>query len=340
VTDPIVRYHIDREDWLAHRAGKIGGTTAAAILGVSPWSSPWDIYAAEVESVERTGPSAEIATRGLELEPVALARWERADRMPDDCELSAPPPGEVVTVERADLPGWSATPDALVERVERGAVVGTYAGVDVYEMRRVIVGGVEVKTVSRSDLGRFWDDDDPEPAWVRQLDGRDVHPGDEGDHIPPAWLVQMLVYLEVTGAEWWDLVILGPHIDQTVILRVHRDPESQARIVRSCSAWWARHIIGREPPPLDDSDACATWARARWLETPRTVTVEATGDLFDVVDQFGRAKSAALSAEARVKSGRALILAAAADLGAQRLTTDRYTVNINKAGAVSAKERK
>lgn len=324
---PRITYHATRDAWLAHRRGKIGGTTAAAILGVSPWATPWDVYAAEVLGAERRGPDAEVAARGLELEPVALARWRRAGRMGGADGYEAGVGGCIVTVERDDLPGWSASPDALL-------IAAWQAGA-----APRCIGGVEVKTVSRSDIGRFWDHDDPEPSWVGQLDGKDVHPGDEGEHIPPAWLVQILVYLEVTGAEWWDLVILGPHIDQTAILRVHRDAEAQARIVRSCSAWWDRHVEGREPPPLDASDACAAWARARWLETPRTVTVEATEDLAEIVDAFGAAKVRARDADATAKDARARILVAAADLGAQRLTTDRYTISINKAGAVSAKER-
>ena len=313
----------DRAAWLAARRGTIGGTTAAAILGVSPWSSPWSVYAREVLGQPDDGPGDEIAQRGLELEPVALARWARAGRLPAGCE-PLDSAGDIVTVRRADLPGWLASPDALV----------------VDSATREIVGGVEVKTVSRSDLGRFWSDDDPEPAWVRDIDGRDVHPDDDGGHVPPGWLVQMLVYIEITGAKWWDLNVLGPHIDQTAILRIWRDEATQRALVERCNAWWSTHIEGRTPPPVDGSEACA---RALLRDGPRSGRhrMERIDD--PELDTWAAAyvelgQRAAAANDARAEARNHLIAVIGDDVA--RVMTTGHTITIDKRGSVKVTARK
>ncbi len=40
--------HFDRSEWLAWRRGGIGASDVAAVLGLSPWSSPWSIWADKV----------------------------------------------------------------------------------------------------------------------------------------------------------------------------------------------------------------------------------------------------------------------------------------------------
>ena len=46
-----------REDWLQERRRGIGGSEAAAILGLSPWATPLDVYLDKIgegEEVEET----------------------------------------------------------------------------------------------------------------------------------------------------------------------------------------------------------------------------------------------------------------------------------------------
>lgn len=67
----------DRADWLAARRSGIGGSDAAAVLGLSPWRTPLAVY------LEKRGEGAESAETepmrwGTRLEP--LVRQEYADR--------------------------------------------------------------------------------------------------------------------------------------------------------------------------------------------------------------------------------------------------------------------
>ena len=42
-----------REQWLADRKKAIGASDVAAILGVSPWASGWDVWADKTDRLER-----------------------------------------------------------------------------------------------------------------------------------------------------------------------------------------------------------------------------------------------------------------------------------------------
>jgi len=314
---------LTRDEWLADRRDRITGTTAAAILGVSPWSGPWDVYRRVVEghADEPTDAQADIFARGHDLEAAVLSRLWRSGRY-EGGRLIREPADMSLWVTSPARPLWGASPDALVTD-------GDWS----------YVGGVEVKTVSRSDLGRYWDDDDPEPAWVRGLDGRDVRPGDAGEHVPPAWLVQCLVYLEVTGLPWWDLAVYGPHIDQLAVVRIWRDEETQAGIVARVEDWWARHIVGREPPPLDTSDACADSLRARWPDDVReaapVAALDGAADGWAAV--YDAARSASKAAEEQRKMARAHLLDA---IGAhKRATSDRYSITLGRNGALTVRSR-
>lgn len=69
MTDAPASYR-NREEWLKERQSGIGGSDAAAVLGVNPFMTPlelWESKVQEVAQVEPTGPML----RGIHLEPVA-----------------------------------------------------------------------------------------------------------------------------------------------------------------------------------------------------------------------------------------------------------------------------
>lgn len=68
-----------RDDWVAARQGGIGGSDAAAILGLSPWRGPIDVYLDKVgKAVERTSPAMEW---GQILEPVIRDYYARRENI-------------------------------------------------------------------------------------------------------------------------------------------------------------------------------------------------------------------------------------------------------------------
>lgn len=70
-------YEVQRsEAWKIWRRSHLGSSDAAAILGVSPWKSPLELYYEKTSNQEITENSNFAMRRGVELEPLALAKFE------------------------------------------------------------------------------------------------------------------------------------------------------------------------------------------------------------------------------------------------------------------------
>lgn len=68
---------MEREEWLAHRRGSIGGSDAAAIVGLNEWVSPYSLWA---DKTGRLPPKedSEAMRQGRDLEAYVASRWEEA----------------------------------------------------------------------------------------------------------------------------------------------------------------------------------------------------------------------------------------------------------------------
>lgn len=62
----------DREEWLAERRTGIGGSDVAAVLGLSPWATPWQVYVDKVGAVPPDDGANEAMRLGQLLEPIIL----------------------------------------------------------------------------------------------------------------------------------------------------------------------------------------------------------------------------------------------------------------------------
>ena len=65
----------EKESYATSRAGGIGGTDAAAILGLSPWKKPIDIYAGKVNPGAQPELDKECLYWGSALEPIVRGRY-------------------------------------------------------------------------------------------------------------------------------------------------------------------------------------------------------------------------------------------------------------------------
>jgi len=95
---------VDREAWLAARRKGIGASEIAAVLGISPWESPFSLYWRKVEGWDFE-PSAEMEW-GNRLEPAVAQKY--ADAHPE-YEL-----GDGHLEEHPFQPWMLATPDRYV----------------------------------------------------------------------------------------------------------------------------------------------------------------------------------------------------------------------------------
>ena len=116
---------LTHEEWLEKRKGFIGGSDAAAILGLSKWKTPHQVW------LEKTGqvppqPDNDAMFMGRELEPVIASIYERDH----NCELVMP---SEMFVTHPKFPMIAANADRLVRGQPKGIEIKTanyFAGKD------------------------------------------------------------------------------------------------------------------------------------------------------------------------------------------------------------------
>jgi len=201
-----------RDEWLAARRTGIGGSDIAAILGLSPWRTPLDVYRDKVEGAEQR--ETEAMRWGLLLEDViareyALRTGVRIQRIND--------------LLRATGRDWAI---ASLDRVI--IAPGTRARLHHGELRGA-EGVLECKLVNAFSADQ----------WGR---------GDDPDAVPLHYAAQCMWYLGVTGLPWCDVAALigGQRL---VVRRIERDEETIAAMFARAETFWRDHVLARVPPP-------------------------------------------------------------------------------------------
>jgi len=92
-------------EWHAARAGRIGGSDVAAILGLSPWESRFGIWHRKAGLLTDEIEDTPVMEWGRRLEPVILAKFAE-----DHLDLTV---GPSATYQHADRPWQIANPDAV-----------------------------------------------------------------------------------------------------------------------------------------------------------------------------------------------------------------------------------
>ena len=217
-----------RLEWLAQRQQGIGGSDVAAILGLSPWSTPLDVYLSKTEPAEDRD-LGEPAYWGNVLESVVADEYSRREKRPV-IEVAT-------TLHAPSMPWVLANIDRAVghfARVEGGRLVGAD-------------GILECKTASAfkaADWGRDGDDNE----------------------VPVHYAAQCMHYLAVTGLDWCDVAcLIGGQ--RFVSKRINRDEDTISAIIEKVSIFWHDHVLARVPPaprtsadvlrlhPQDDGEA-------------------------------------------------------------------------------------
>jgi putative phage-type endonuclease len=198
---------------IAKRKHSIGASEVAAILGISPWDKPVDVWMRKVGLADEFAGNAATA-RGNYLERGLLA-W-----LGDTVGLEFNP---VESRAHADYPFITATPDGLAQDADGKLVVA------------------EVKS--------------PGPRTAH-------HWGDGDDGAPVYYLAQVAQQMLVTGADY--AYLAGLVHGELVHYRIERDAENDALITSACVSFWERHVITKEPPPVDAAPAWLDYAQKRF----------------------------------------------------------------------------
>jgi hypothetical protein len=206
---------------------------------------------------------------------------------------------------------WAtASPDALVLDGDTGETLGA----------------VEAKT-DGSPARSVWGESQQIERWSEHT----------ATVIRPDYALQCYYQAWVCGFPWVDLAVLLPWYELR-IYRVHRDPEVAAALEDQLGAWHRRHVVEREPPPIDGSDACVDWLRDRFRggAGPR----QATDHEATQIRRYAALRATITEAEKEAKELKGHLIAAAGDadciaIGEVSKGSPRLTIS-RQAGRVGA----
>jgi putative phage-type endonuclease len=106
--------YADRAAWLAARQSGIGSSDAAAIFGLSPWSTPFTLFHEKLGLADLPDAAREAAEWGTLLEPLLAERYSRVTNRP------VIDPGRFMLERHREHAHLIASVDRLIEDPERG----------------------------------------------------------------------------------------------------------------------------------------------------------------------------------------------------------------------------
>jgi len=293
-TDLIVDLYPTRAAWLRARRDPlaIGASEAAAVLGVSPYMTAWDLYELKRGQRsrgddDRTDDELRALSRGTRWEPVVLAEYaEASEGMIVEPGAHFGRAGHLVTVANRAFPWLRESPDAFA--IDKW---GTF-------------GHVEAKTAMDRD------------AWT-QDSGAIIDRWSDGSEelVPPHYAVQAYVQLAVTGLPWNDLCALVPSGGWLEVrwVRLMRDEATQSEIVDALTEWRERHLVRGEVPEVDGSAACNRYLAREFQSVDDRPARVATSDEADAMRELATLRAQAKTAETRTKELTNRLAASAGD---------------------------
>lgn len=267
----------DRTSWLKSRQDGIGGSDVAAILGDSPWKSPYGLWGEKTQNIEAKdisqNPRVEAGTR---LEPL-IREWFQ-DLHPDLYVFPTDIEGSITTFVSKDRPWAMADLDGIAIDLDN-------------PKRKPIV--VEIKT-AHTPYATEWRD----PSFGNAA-------------IPKHYLDQVLHYLSVTG---WDEAYVCVLIDGWDLREYHitRDDMLIDSNDAKVDEFWTENVQKRiSPPPTTKADGQSIFANHPASQGIRHLTSEGEQEDFEeLIDDWSDAKEKVQAAEAVLDAATCALKAA------------------------------
>ena len=222
---------VDEAQWLAGRREGLGGSDAAAILGISPWASSWTLWQDKTSTEPPVNQDRRAFRAGHHLEP-----WILAEMMREEPALRVF--RAAFQLQAADRPWQMVNLDGLADSTERNGF-----------------GGAEAKHV-HPQMHRHWSDGPPAYYEAQVVHAFAVCPGLEwfalgayfgGDDLRVYWFDRdddLVAEVTAREAEWWQ---------RHVVEGIRPDPDSHAATTAALSAFDANpgEVLTVEGPTLD-----------------------------------------------------------------------------------------
>ncbi|MER7063984.1 YqaJ viral recombinase family protein, partial [Streptomyces albidoflavus] len=210
-----------REAWLAARLPGITASEIAAVLGISPFESPFSLHWRKRGELGET-PDNDAMSLGRHLEPWIADKFEATHP-----ELTLELAGLYASTDR---PWQMATPDRLIFADQPGA------GAQDYLAGRLVGRG-------------------PDSLWEGKTSATYDGWGDDGtDQVPAYYRAQVLWQADVFDLPYVDLTCLFLHTKQVRHYRIERDAADIA-FMRARALEFLRQVDRRAVPPIDGHKA-------------------------------------------------------------------------------------
>ncbi len=245
----------EREGWLAGRAKGIGGTDIGSILGLSPWTTPLDVFLGKTGQAAGARPVTQAMKWGNRLEGLIFNAFKedtQADHLVRGTAIADAFPGRATT--------WGEEEDAqdnpqhtLIRHRTLPYLLGTPDGYDPARQR-----GLEIKNSGYKN-----------PEW-----------GDQNtDQVPQHYLAQCAWYMAVTDTPVWDVAVLfsGTRLET---FKVVRELALEKIFIDAGMQFWDDHVLRGVPPKID---ATESWTRylGRRFAVEVNPPVKATPEMCD-----------------------------------------------------------
>lgn len=203
--------NLSRDEWLALRQSGIGGSDIAAILGVSPYATAYDVYQSKTQPVSED--SNEFAYWGTVLEDVVAREFAKRSGL---------------KVQNVNFMMRHPVHTFAVANIDRAVVNRDIAGNVRYKDGKLTTDQiVEIKTASEY-VGKNWGDED-------------------SDEVPDQYQCQAQWYMGVTGVDVCHMAVLigGNKYRQ---YRIERNQELIDVLFETAHDFWHNHVLaGVEP---------------------------------------------------------------------------------------------
>lgn len=201
---------IERLAFLEARRAGIGGSDIGAIMGLSKYRSPVDVWLEKTRRIEPDAEMSEAAYFGIELESFVAAEYSKRSGN---------------RVQRINRAIKHSQHEWMIANIDRAVVAeGTRARIDKDGVLVGIDGLLECKTAS-AYLEREWLD----------------------ESAPLAYVAQCQWYMAVTGAAWCDLaVLIGGQ--KYVCHRIERDESIIEAVTEAGRQFWFGNVQADQPP--------------------------------------------------------------------------------------------
>ena len=245
----------------------LGGSDAAAVLGLNPYSSPFDAWWSKVSSDDEEQLSNQWIYWGHAKEATIGDHYASRHGV-----TLIESPKRV----RDERPWQTGTPDRLIVYDGNDFGLGTYN--DPVSGKNLVKRGLEIKTALAKHKPKWHADGCVSIKDAEYAPAPEIFTFEDAKRMVPInYYVQCCWYMDMMGFDQWDLCVLLDSSDYREY-RIHRDPNFIDWAVRECGDFWERYVVTKREPPLDHGKSVNGYLASKFVEKEDGIIKIATPD--------------------------------------------------------------